>query len=104
VIAIMAVYVDELRPLTDGIVWGGRRQNHPEACRLWADHSEDLEILARKLGLRRDWKRGDHYLLTRSMRDEALRLGATFASSRKFVRMRSRYNVRVSEHCAQTAH
>jgi hypothetical protein len=82
----MAVYVDELRPVLPTASSVG---NCREACRLWADRPDELDTLAGKLGLRKGWKRGDHYVLTRSKRREALRLGANSASSGKFVRMRS---------------
>jgi hypothetical protein len=85
----MAVYVDEMRPVLPVSPGGWSCR---EACRLWADLPEELEALAGKLGLRKDWKRGNHYVLTRSKRREALRMGATLTSSRKFARMRSPSN------------
>jgi hypothetical protein len=83
----MAVFVDEVRPILPTASSVG---NCREACRLWAHRPDELDALAGKLGLRKDWKQGDHYLLTRSKRREALRLGASSASSGKFVRTRNR--------------
>jgi hypothetical protein len=88
----MAVYVDELRPILPASSGGW---NCREACRLWADFPEELETFAGKLGLRTNWKRGDHYVLTRNKRGEALRRGATLTSSRKFARRERRSPARV---------
>jgi hypothetical protein len=88
----MAVYVDELRPVLPASSGGW---NYREACRLWADGPLELDAFAGKLGLRKDWKRGDHYVLTRNKRGEALRRGATLTSSRKFAQMRRRSPARV---------
>ena len=58
---------------------------------MMADTDEELEAMARKLGLKRRWKqspyRHPHYDVCQSKRREAVRLGARVVSSRELVEL-----------------
>jgi chromosome condensin MukBEF complex kleisin-like MukF subunit len=51
-------------------------------CHMFADTNEELEAMARKLGLRESWRQkprasiGPHYDIATSKRNQAIRLGA----------------------------
>jgi hypothetical protein len=69
----MAVYVDDSR-----IEWRGKRWSH-----LQADSVEELHAFAARLGLRRSWFQAragrpelEHYDVTESKREQAIRMGA----------------------------
>lgn len=85
----MAAYVDRLRDYT---AWTGRMdaatrrtssRNRHLWCHLWADTSEELHAIARRIGLKRAWFQDKphfaHYDLTPGRRTLALRLGAVEA-------------------------
>lgn len=77
----MAVYVDEMRVV--GPPWRYR-----SSCHMMADTDRELEAMARWLGLRKDWRHGDHYDLTANKRRRAVAAGALELSARAMVRLR----------------
>lgn len=85
----MAVYVDKMMPCVPNARW-----RHDEACHLVADTLPELHEFARRLGLKRSWfqnKRMPHYDLTRSKREQALRLGASEINNKDFVALMRRH-------------
>jgi hypothetical protein len=62
------------------------------SCHLSADTVEELHAFAARLGLRREWFQNHpkmpHYDLTKSRREQALRLGAVFVGARDQARAR----------------
>ncbi len=72
------VYVD------DSLIWFGRmRMSH-----MMADTDEELDTMARRLGLNPKWKQvgwHGHYDVCKSKRAEAIRLGAKEVSTRELV-------------------
>lgn len=75
----MATYVDALFDVHPEMVTG--RWPFKQACHLTAETREELEVMARQLGLKPAWiqHRGratEHYDLTSNKRAQALRLGA----------------------------
>jgi hypothetical protein len=82
----MTVYVDRL--LLERGTWSG-------GAHMVADTTEELEAMARKIGLNPAWiqKPGaaaEHYDLTRKMRSAALYAGAVEVDSREIVRIMQR--------------
>ena len=77
----MSVFVDDL------FVWPPTGK---QWCRMIADTDEEMEEFARLLGLKRQWKHGDHYDLTPSKRNEALRRGAIPVTTNYFIQIRRR--------------
>lgn len=80
------VYVDEL-------VCVGRRapacfQNY--ACHMMADTEVELQVMARQIRLRRNWRQGDHYDLTRNKRRDAIVAGAVEVNALDLVYLRRR--------------
>jgi hypothetical protein len=75
------VYVDDYR-----VPYGRMKLSH-----MMADTDEELETIARKLGLKRRWKqsphRHPHYDICESKRKQAIKLGARAVSSRELVRL-----------------
>ncbi|MCP4540423.1 MAG: DUF4031 domain-containing protein [Chloroflexi bacterium] len=80
------VYVDEQRPCMG---WGPGRQ-YRSACHLMADSDAELEAFRKVLGLRANWRRGDHYDLTPNKRRDAVRLGAIETTVQELVKLRQR--------------
>jgi len=76
----MAVYVDSAM-----IVWGRGRWSH-----MTADTLEELHAMARNIGMLREWfqdkERHPHYDVTKTRRQEAIKLGAIQLSRRDYVR------------------
>jgi hypothetical protein len=75
----MAVYVDQLFPVTSGMITGFWAWRY--ACHMTADTHDELEAMARTLNLDPAWiqhkgRRTEHYDLTRNKRDQAVRSGA----------------------------
>lgn len=75
----MSVYVDALFDVTPEMVTG--RWPYGKACHLTADTREELEAMARQLGLKPAWiqhkrRPTEHYDLTPGKRLQAIRLGA----------------------------
>jgi len=60
----------------------------PVACHMLADTEDQLEDMARTLGLKRRWRHGDHYDLAPARRRQAVKLGAVELSSRQMVKVR----------------
>lgn len=84
----MAVYVDELfkwESANSQAFFVGQRHGH-QWCHMWADTTEELHVMAKRIGLRREWfqdKPGfPHYDLTPPRRQEALMCGAEFMPAR----------------------
>ena len=82
----MSVYVDSLLVYNSASYRGtdsvqarrvGARHGH-RWCHLFATTAggRELHAFARRLGLRREWFQGNHYDLTPTKREHALRLGA----------------------------
>lgn len=72
----MAVYVDDVR-------WEYRYRNRTLImCHMWADTREELEAMARRIGLKPEWFQGppksdwDHYDIGNAKKELALSLGA----------------------------
>lgn len=67
----MSVYVDNVLIPSRGALW----------CHMVADSLDELHAFAKGLGLKRDWFQQaatyPHYDVTTSMREKALRMGAT---------------------------
>lgn len=67
----MPVYVDNVLIPSKGTLW----------CHMVADSLDELHSFAKRLGLKRDWFQHaatyPHYDVTNSMREKALRMGAT---------------------------
>lgn len=80
--AVMSTYVDWL--LNHGWVIRGR----PTAsCHLFADSEQELETMARQLGLKPSWKQGGslvHYDLVPAKRARAIELGAVELTRESF--------------------
>lgn len=57
-------------------------------CHLMADSDAELEAFARRLGLNKAWRHGDHYDLTPARRAKAVQAGAVEVTSRDLVRIR----------------
>lgn len=78
----MAVYIDDAFTHGQWGMWTG-------GGHLQADTEEELHAFAARLGLKRAWFQGHmrpelvHYDLTRSKRDQALRLGAVAETGRE---------------------
>ena len=62
----MTIYVDDLY----------RKVGRMKLCRLTADSEDELQDLARRLYLPQKWYHGDHYEVSVSARNLAIRLGA----------------------------
>ncbi len=74
------VYVDDLRN------WGGSPTfPWPRSCHMWADTLDELNAMADKIGLRREWIQTDgivnHYDLTAGRRGAAINNGARYKRS-----------------------
>lgn len=79
----MTAYVDAL------VVYpGAPRALRSGSCHLLADSDVELEVFARKLGLRREWKHVDHYDLSATRRAHAVALGAREITRRQMVEIR----------------
>ncbi len=85
----MTVYVDELRRTPKPYRPANWRYDH--ACHILAESDPELEAMAKKLGLRKDWKHGDHYDLTASKRAEAISAGAVGVTCRELVQLRREF-------------
>jgi hypothetical protein len=72
----VAIYVDDMFRRRLGRL-GRMRMSH-----MAADTPAELHAFARRLGLRREWFDRDHYDVCKSMRAEAIRLGAVAISLR----------------------
>jgi len=84
----MSVYVDDLRDTSMAFI---RNWPYAEACHLMADSDAELEAFARSIGLRRGWRHGDHYDLTRARRAVAVRAGAIEVTARRLVEIRKQH-------------
>ena len=89
----MAVYVDTLTACQSTRAWP-----FIYYCHMVADTQLELDVMAKRLGLRREWFQWrpgklPHYDLTASKRKQALKLGAREISGRdlvaRFMRVRS---------------
>ncbi len=76
---------------------GPMRTNHlkhprqlPRSCHVMADSEMELELFARTIGLRKDWKHGDHYDISVHKRGLALAAGAMQVSDRWLVNLRKK--------------
>lgn len=76
----MTVYVDPLRRTCSPRLY--------VACHMMADTDTELKEMARLVGLRADWRDGDHYDLSPSKRRQAVRRGAREVHGRYLVRLR----------------
>ncbi len=74
----MSVYVDELCEQH----FHSGKWKHGQSCHLMATTEAELEEIARRLQLRKDWRHGDHYDLTANKRRLAVELGAIEITSR----------------------
>ncbi len=76
----MTVYVDPLFPTPPAMRKPGSGWRWPEACHLFADSLDELNIFAKKMGLQGGWlqhhDRVPHYDLTKARRVRAVALGA----------------------------
>lgn len=86
----MTVYVDEMRNVLYASYTRPAKWRHPTSCHMLAATPDELERMARKLRLRRDWKHGDHYDLTANKRRLAVKAGAVEVPSRELVAVRKR--------------
>lgn len=84
----MAVYIDQLQTSPTSARW-----RHPTHCHMMADDLEQLEALALRLGLRPNWRHGDHYDLTENKRRQAIELGAVPTTARHLVELRRQVNL-----------
>jgi hypothetical protein len=76
----VTVYVDNARN-----PYGRMLMSH-----LIADSLEELAAFAGRLGLRREWRHGDHFDVCQAKRREAVQLGAIEVSEREVVAVRRR--------------
>ena len=82
--ARVAVYVDEaIHPCGRMLM-----------CHMLADSPEELHAMVDKIGVDREWFRGDHYDICKSKRLLALEEGAKKVSSRELVRVRRRWRAK----------
>ncbi len=83
----MNIYVDEIKP-----VLFEKRQGfkYSDSCHMLSNSNEELERFARKIKLRREWKHGDHYDLTRNKRRQAVEMGAIEITCREAVKIRKK--------------
>lgn len=79
----MSVYVDTLFYTSPS-----RRWKYELASHMIADTPEELEQMARKLGLKRSWKHGDHYDLTPNKQLAAINAGAILLDRKTFIKKR----------------
>ena len=79
----MSVYVDELRPVAGDSRW-------LLACHMMADTDEELERMARRIGMHPDWRDGDHYDLVARKRYRAKDSGAIEVTQRDLVKLRQK--------------
>ena len=82
----MTVYVDEMRVVSSKApaCFGKKRR---KACHMIADDFGELEDIARKIGLRYEWKHNDHYDLTESKRKRAIECGAVEVNRQELVKI-----------------
>jgi hypothetical protein len=93
---MMAVYVDALSEWSGGYRGDAAAQakrvgscNGHRWCHMLSDGGDDeLHAFAARIGLKRSWFQGDHYDLTPSRREKAVRLGAVEADRRTIVNIR----------------
>lgn len=88
----MAIYVDDAQ-----IPYRGMLMAH-----MVADTSEELRLMARKLGLKPHWIQGagtwrEHYDISQVNRIRAIRLGAIGVSSRDLAGIRARKRVALAQ-------
>ena len=57
---------------------------------MMADSDAELEAMAKRLQLRKDWKHGDHYELSPNKRRQAVAAGAIETTAQELVRLRRR--------------
>ena len=84
----MTIYVDEIRSLVK--ITHGLKGLHNAGCHMMAESDAELEAMAKRLRLRKDWKHGDHYDLSPNKRKQACAAGAVEVTSRELVRLRRR--------------
>lgn len=75
----MSVYVDPLFEASP--CRGQKRWFWPHACHMWADTADELDAMAERLHLKRQWKQNpltvnEHDDLNASKRFQAVKLGA----------------------------
>jgi hypothetical protein len=85
----MAVYVDELR-IVGTYAAGCFGSRVRQSCHLMADTDTELEAMRKQLGLRLDWRHGDHYDLSPGKRSLALQSGVIEVTKEDLVRLRRR--------------
>lgn len=81
----MSVFVDNAR--NPFVPPRGRRMI---MCHMLADTEAELHAMAAAIGARREWFQGDHYDLSVSRKDDAIRRGAIEITMREAVRVRRR--------------
>lgn len=59
-------------------------------CHLMADTDQELEAFARRLGIPKSWKHGDHYDIVASKRQWVIGNGASSITAREMVEVRRR--------------
>ena len=85
----MAVYVDDAY-ITAGVAYRGR-QIKSRWCHLTADSREELDLFAKRIGLRPQWIQAagtwrEHYDLTEQRRATAVKAGAIEVHWKEYVR------------------
>lgn len=94
----MAVYVDML--INYGWILRGKET---PSCHMFADSVEELNDMAKKIGMKLDWFQGGndqqmpHYDLTASKREHAIRLGAIPCDRRKTSEYLNKWRVSIGK-------
>ena len=76
----MSVYVG---PLRDHQPIG--RQRIARTAHMLAESPEELARMAKRIGLRKDWRHGDHYDVSLAKRELAIQAGAIEVTDRELV-------------------
>lgn len=80
--ALMAVFVDDMYRTRMGRL-GRMKMSH-----MMADTEEELQQLARTIGLKPSWYQGDHYDVSLGFRKKAVFAGAIEVTMREMAQMR----------------
>jgi len=86
---MMAVYVDRVHSVRMEVTRKGPWR-YPTVCHMMADTDLELEAMAKRLRLRKDWRHGDHYDLTENKRRAVVAKGAIEVTEYEMVKMRQR--------------